>query len=47
MLPVSLLIALMILTWAAAAVATFTEEDNSSGGADGTEPGDQDYHDAA
>lgn len=46
MLPVALLIALMILTWAAAVVSVYVESDHSTLPSDSPAE-DQDYYDAA
>ena len=46
MLPIALLIALMILTWAAAVVSVYMESDDSSRPPDGHIQ-DRDYYDAA
>ncbi|MER3423207.1 MAG: hypothetical protein C4293_08225 [Nitrospiraceae bacterium] len=46
MIPVTLLIALMILTWAAAVVAVYIADDTSVGKSTG-DTEDQDYYDAA
>lgn len=46
MIPVILLIALMILTWAAAVVAVYIADDTSGGKSTG-DAEDQDYYDAA
>ncbi len=47
MLPLALLISLMLLTWAAAIVATYTEVGRPSSGSPDTEAEDQDYYEAA
>lgn len=46
MLPIALLIALLILTWAAAVVSVYVESDDSSRPVD-EQKQDQDYYDAA
>jgi hypothetical protein len=46
MLPIALLIALMVLTWAAAVVSVYMEPDDSGRSSDGHTQ-DQDYYDAA
>jgi Tfp pilus assembly protein PilW len=46
MLPIALLIALLILTWAAAVVSVYIEPDDSDRPSDDTSQ-DEDYYDAA
>jgi hypothetical protein len=46
MLPIALLIALLILTWGAAAVSVYMESDDSGRPSDDTSP-EKDYYDAA
>lgn len=47
MLPVILLVALLVLTWVAAVVASFIEPNEPPDGAAADEPSDRDYIDAA
>jgi hypothetical protein len=47
MLPVSLLIALTILTWAAAIYSLYAQPEDMSGHSAADEPHGQDYYDAA